>query len=303
MAVYETHLALPLVARGKVRDIYECDKNLVLVATDRLSAFDVVFPDPIPFKGIVLNQMSAYWFRATKEIIPNHLISALPRGCGDVSFEAPDLWGRVSLCAKAQPLPVECIVRGYLEGSAWAEYQRTQSICGIKLPSGLRRRQALPTPIFTPTTKAQSGHDQPISFAEVVDLIGLEAAEMVRLKSLELYAFAHEQLLAKGIVVSDTKFEFGIKDGEIILIDEALTPDSSRFWEAEPYLNNGEAISLDKQYVRDYVESIGWDKQPPAPRLPEHVINETSRRYLEIFQRVTGQSLEEALGYQQNVSS
>ncbi len=295
MALFRTNLSLPQVGRGKVRDIYECDDMLVLVATDRLSAFDVVFDDPIPWKGQVLNQLSAYWFEQTTHIVSNHLITALPRSCGEVCFDQQDLWGRVSLCKKAQPIPVECVVRGYLEGSAWQDYQKSQTVCGIRLPGGLKRREKLPTPIFTPTTKAATGHDQPITFEEVVETVGVETAEFIRMKSIELYSFAHDHLLPKGILISDTKFEFGYTDDGIILIDEALTPDSSRFWEAESYLNKGEAVSLDKQYVRDYVESIGWNKQPPAPRLPEEVIRETSRRYLEIFHRITGQSLQEKL--------
>ncbi|MGB9692174.1 MAG: phosphoribosylaminoimidazolesuccinocarboxamide synthase [Candidatus Sumerlaeaceae bacterium] len=295
MVLYSSDLPLPLLGRGKVRDIYACESNLLLVATDRLSAFDVVFGDPIPWKGPVLNQLSAYWFERTKHIVPNHLITALPRSCGDCSLATDDLWGRVSLCRKVQPIAVECVVRGYLEGSAWQDYQKNQTVCGIRLPAGLKRRAKLPTPIFTPTTKAQSGHDQPISFEDVVEMVGVEVAEMLRIKSIELYSFAHEQLLAKGILISDTKFEFGFADGEVILIDEALTPDSSRFWEAAPYLEGGQGLSLDKQFVRDYVESIGWNKQPPAPRLPQEVIHETSRRYLEIFRRITGTSLESVL--------
>lgn len=295
MAIYETNLALPLVGRGKVRDIYTCENYLVLVATDRLSAFDVVFSDPIPHKGAVLNQISAYWFGQTQHIVPNHLVASLPRSCCGVSLVENDLWGRVSLCKRTKPLPVECVVRGYLEGSAWQEYQRTQSVCGIELPKGLQRQDRLPHPIFTPTTKAHTGHDEPITFEQVVEMVGLETAEFIRMKSLELYSFAHEQLLAKDIIISDTKFEFGVLDDSIIVIDEILTPDSSRFWEAGAYLRKEKAISLDKQYVRDYVESIGWNKQPPAPRLPDTVIQETSRRYLEIFQRITGRSLEETL--------
>ncbi len=295
MTIYSSALPFPLRGRGKVRDIYQLDDKLILVATDRLSAFDVVFSDPIPEKGKVLNQLSAYWFSRTRDIVPNHLITALPRRCGEVALDTPELWGRVSLCHVADPIPVECVVRGYLEGSAWTDYQATQSVCGIRLPAGLKRRAKLPVPIFTPTTKESSGHDQPITFEEVVNLVGVETAEFIRDVSLRLYGFAHDELLKKGIVLSDTKFEFGSLGGEIVLIDEALTPDSSRFWEASSYLGGEEAMSLDKQYVRDYVTSIGWDKQPPAPALPDHVVTETSRRYLEIFGRITGCTLEQAL--------
>jgi len=295
MVLYSTQLPLTLRSRGKVRDIYECSDKLLLVATDRLSAFDVVFPDPIPFKGQVLTQLTAFWCAQTQTIVSNHLIDALPKECGNVDLTTDDLWGRTALCKRAQPLPVECVVRGYLEGSAWTEYQKTQSVCGIQLPAGLQRRQQLPVPIFTPTTKASAGHDLPITFAEVVELVGVDVAEFVRVKSIALYEFAHSFLLSKGILISDTKFEFGILDGEIILIDEVLTPDSSRFWEAESYLSGAKGISLDKQFVRDYVESIGWNKQPPAPHLPENIIDETSRRYLKIFTRITDTSLDEVL--------
>jgi phosphoribosylaminoimidazole-succinocarboxamide synthase len=295
MTLYATQLPLPGRRCGKVRDIYECDDLLVLVATDRLSAFDVVFEDPIPFKGKVLNQLSAWWFDRTRQIVSNHLITALPHSCGAVAMDTDELWGRVALCRMAQPLPVECVVRGYLEGSAWDEYQRSQSVCGIRLPAGLQRRAKLPVPIFTPTTKAQSGHDEPITFEDVVRLVGVETGEFIRHTSIKLYRFAHDELLPKGVLLSDTKFEFGLCDGEILLIDEALTPDSSRFWDAEGYLHGGNAVSLDKQFVRDYVNSIGWDRRPPAPRLPQEVIEETSRRYLEIFRRITGRTLDQVL--------
>lgn len=296
MTVYSTELPLPLLGRGKVRDVYECGDHLLLVATDRLSAFDVVFEDPIPRKGQVLNQLSAHWFRRTKHIVGNHLLDPLPKECSGVELTRPELWGRASLCRRARVLPVECIVRGYLEGSAWADYQRTREVCGIRLPAGLERRSRLPQPIFTPTTKAHTGHDRPMTFQEVVDAIGIDAAEFIRAKSIELYQFAHDELLPKGIIISDTKFEFGVVEDEIIVIDEMLTPDSSRFWEAATYGGeNSSAVSLDKQFVRDYVESIGWDKAPPAPRLPRPIIEETSRRYLEIFVRITGRSLDNIL--------
>lgn len=294
MPVYESQLPLPLIARGKVRDIYDAPGGLLLVATDRLSAFDVVFPDPIPHKGEVLNQLSAYWFGETSHIVRNHLITARPELELGLDEDANrQLRGRSSLCRKYEPLPVECVVRGYLEGSAWKDYERDQSVCGIRLPGGLRRRARMPHPIFTPSTKATSGHDEAISFDHVVDLIGVEAAEFVRQKSIEIYSFAHERLLPMGILVSDTKFEFGLDDsGNLFLIDEALTPDSSRFWDAATYTSGAESRSMDKQYVRDYVEQIGWPKKPPAPSLPENVIRNTSRLYVEIFEKITGQKLQ-----------
>jgi phosphoribosylaminoimidazole-succinocarboxamide synthase len=292
--VYQTDLPLKLISRGKVRDIYDTPKGVLLVATDRLRAFDVVFPDPIPRKGEVLNQLSAFWFRETRHIVRNHLISANPVKALGLDAHAEDLEGRCTLCVPAKPLPVECVVRGYLEGSAWKDYQATQTVSGIRLPAGLSRRAKMPQPIFTPSTKATSGHDEPISFEQVVDLIGVEKAEFVRAKSIELFTFAHDRLLAKNILLCDTKFEFGELDGELILIDEAMTPDSSRFFEAEGYLGGGESRSLDKQYVRDYVEQLGWSKTPPAPRLPEEVIANMTRRYTEIFRLITGQTLEEA---------
>ncbi len=292
--VYETDLPFPLVSRGKVRDVYETPQGLLLVATDRLSAFDVVFPDPIPCKGAVLNHLAAFWFRETAGIIGNHLVTAAPAKHAPFAPQAGVLRGRSSLCRRTTPFPVECVVRGYLEGSAWKDYQASQSVCGIRLPAGLSRRARLAHPIFTPTTKAASGHDEPISFDEMVDLVGVEAAEYLRAKSLELYRFAHDRLLPRGILVSDTKFEFGRLGDEIILIDEALTPDSSRFWEADAYLAGGDARSLDKQYLRDYVESLGWSKTPPAPRLPAGVIEVMTHRYTDIFRLITGLTIEQA---------
>jgi phosphoribosylaminoimidazole-succinocarboxamide synthase len=293
LPVYQTELPFPLISRGKVRDIYEVPEGILLVATDRLSAFDVVFPDPIPHKGEVLNQLSAFWFSRTKHITANHLLSASP---GFVSTpENPALHGRCSLCRPAQPLPVECVVRGYLEGSAWNDYSRDGEVSGVRLPPGLNRRDRLPSPIFTPSTKAEAGHDEPISFERVVELIGVRHAEIARHKSLELYRYAYELLQPKGIILSDTKFEFGItEDGELILIDEVLTPDSSRFWIAETYRPGAEAVSMDKQFVRDYVERIGWNKRPPAPALPQDVISGTSRRYIEIYEQITDTKFEGA---------
>ncbi len=290
--VYESNLSLPLKARGKVRDIYDHPDGVLLVASDRLSAFDVVFPDPIPGKGTVLNRLAAYWFNQTSHLVANHLITADSAAIDAIAGD-PAMANRCSLCRRAMPFPVECVVRGYLEGSAWKDYQETGMVSGVKLPPGLRRRERLPEPIFTPSTKAEEGHDEPIDFPRVVELVGLQAASFLKSVSLELYKFAHEQLLPKGIVLSDTKFEFGRDDKEeIILIDEALTPDSSRFWEADTYHPDGDARSFDKQYVRDYVESQGWNKKPPAPRLPEEVINGMTKRYMEIYTVITGESLD-----------
>jgi len=291
--VYETTLSLPLLARGKVRDIYDAGNDrLLLVSTDRLSAFDVVFPDPIPGKGQVLNQLSAFWFRETSGIIKNHLMTTDISDMG-LDIDEDQTAGRSTLCLRTKPFPVECVVRGYLEGSAWKDYQETGCVSGIELPKGLSRRQKLGAPIFTPSTKAESGHDMPISFSEVVDLIGRPAADRLEQVSIALYRHAHDYLEPRGIILSDTKFEFGEKDGEILLIDEALTPDSSRFWEAASYGPAGTPQSYDKQFVRDYVETLGWNKQPPAPELPDHVIAGTTSRYLEIFSIITGQDISE----------
>ncbi len=289
--VYESELDLPLKARGKVRDIYETPEGILLVASDRLSAFDVVFPDPIPKKGQILNQLAAYWFSQTGHIVKNHVITTDSSEISAVAGD-PAMAGRCTLCRMAKPFPVECVVRGYLEGSAWKDYLESGEVSGIALPAGLKRRGKLEIPLFTPSTKAEEGHDEPISFERVVELVGADAAEKLRDISIKLFNFAHDKLLPMGIVLSDTKFEFGTtEDGEIILIDEALTPDSSRFWEAESYKPEGDARSFDKQYVRDYVESIGWDKKPPAPQLPQEVIDGMTKRYVDIYGLITGEAL------------
>jgi len=287
-AIGETHLPLPLKTRGKVRDVYEVPEGLLIVATDRLSAFDVVFDDPIPLKGEVLTRLSVWWFQQTRRIVPNHLISDRPEVDLGLVDGFPELRGRCVLGRRADVLPVECVVRGYLEGSAWAQYCESGAVCGVRLPAGLKRRQRLDHPIFTPTTKATAGHDLPMTFSEVVQVVGVEVAEFMRQKSIELYQYAHDLLLPRGIVLSDTKFEFGHTADGVIVVDEILTPDSSRFWEAATYKDGAEARSYDKQYVRDYVESIGWDKRPPAPRLPADVISGTTRRYTEILALITG---------------
>ncbi len=291
--IYKTEMPeIPLLARGKVRDIYDCGDKLLIVATDRISAFDVVFPTPIPLKGVVLTQLSCFWFAQTAGITKNHFItSEIDEYPKNLKKYRDLLRGRSMLVKKAQPLPVECIVRGYLDGSAWREYQKRGEVCGVKLPAGLQQRSKLPEPIFTPTTKAATGHDENITLEQVVELVGREIAEHIKKISLQLYEFAHNYLLPRGIVLSDTKFEFGVDNGEILLIDECLTPDSSRFWMKEGYHPGGIAISLDKQYVRDYVEKIGWDKTPPAPVLPPEVIAQTTDRYVTAYKIITGKEL------------
>lgn len=279
-------------ARGKVRDIYDLGDRLLLVASDRISAFDVVLPEGIPGKGRVLNTISVYWFGQTRDIIPNHLISTevgdYPeefRKYGDV------LEGRSMLVKKTKPLPVECIVRGYVAGSGWKEYKRSGSICGIPLPPGLLESSRLDTPIFTPSTKAEAGtHDENISFERAAGLLGRELAEKVGEVSIALYSRARDIAEKKGIIIADTKFEFGIdeKSGGLILIDEVLTPDSSRFWPTDEYRPGGPQKSFDKQFVRDYLETLDWDKKPPAPSLPPDVVRKTSEKYIEALERLTG---------------
>lgn len=279
------------ISRGKVRDIYEFEDKLLLVATDRISAFDVVFPDGIPNKGAVLTQLAAWWFAHTRQIIDNHMITADFDAFPAALKQHPGLRGRTTLCKRAQVLPIECVVRGYLEGSAWKEYQKTGAVTGIRLPDGLKRRSKLDQPIFTPSTKAEVGHDENITYQQMVDKVGRESAEAARDASLRLFKFASDTLDAKGIVLADTKFEFGFLDGKLILIDEALTPDSSRFWVKGTVSAEGEPVSFDKQYVRDFLETTDWNKTPPAPRLPAEVIANTSKRYLEIYEKITGQRL------------
>lgn len=279
------------ISRGKVRDIYEFEDKLLLVATDRISAFDVVFPDGIPNKGAVLTQLAAFWFGQTRQIIDNHMITADFDAFPDTLKKHDGLRGRTTLCKKAKVLPIECVVRGYLEGSAWKEYQKTGAVTGIKLPEGLKRRSKLEEPIFTPSTKAEVGHDENITYDQMVETVGKESAEAAREASLKLFKFASETLDARGIVLADTKFEFGFLDGKLILIDEALTPDSSRFWVKGTVSSEGEPVSFDKQYVRDFLETTDWDKTPPAPSLPAEVAENTSKRYLEIYEKITGKPL------------
>jgi phosphoribosylaminoimidazole-succinocarboxamide synthase len=279
--------------QGKVRDIYDLGDQLLLVATDRISAFDVVMAEPIPDKGRILTRLSAFWFRHLADLTPNHLVSLTVEEFPPACRPFKDLLeGRSMLVRKCQPLPVECIVRGYLSGSGWAEYQKTGAIGGLALPPGLVESQKLPEAIFTPSTKAELGtHDENISFATMASRIGAELAAKVRDLSLALYLRALAWAEPRGIIIADTKFEFGAADGELLLIDEVLTPDSSRFWPQADYRPGGPQKSYDKQYLRDYLESLGWNKQPPPPPLPADVIANTRARYLQALQTLTGEKL------------
>jgi len=294
-----TDLPLPVFVRGKVRDTYDLGKYLLIIATDRLSAFDVVLPCGIPDKGKILNQISAYWFEQTKHIIPNHVVEVV----NDVKiidkylpankrFPYPEYLARRSMVVKKlQRLPIECVARGYLAGSAWSEYRETGKLLWANLPKGLKESQALPEPLFTPTTKAETGHDEPITFEGVKKLVGETIAEQIREKTLAIYNFAHKQALAKGIIIADTKLEFGLDKGKLVLIDELLTPDSSRFWDAKLYKVGQSQPSYDKQPVRDWLTKSGWNKEPPAPMLPEEVIESTSRIYRTAYERLTEKKL------------
>lgn len=285
--LFESHeTAWKLLSRGKVRDVYEYAPNEMLIVTsDRLSAFDVVLPTPIPEKGVVLTQIANYWFDKTSSIIANHVIDPEPFS---TDAEHRHLAGRSIVVHRAEALPVEAIVRGYLTGSGRKDYDRTGSVCGIALPEGLVEASRLPAPIFTPSTKAELGtHDENISFEKMTDLVGRELAERVRDVSLELYAFGAAHALERGIVIADTKFEFGLLDGELILIDEVLTPDSSRFWPTAGYAAGKAQPSYDKQYVRDYLETLGWNKTAPGPELPDDVVAKTAEKYREAWRRLT----------------
>ncbi len=280
---------LRLIKRGKVRDIYEVEGNLLIVASDRISAFDVVMDDPIPEKGKILTQISLFWFSQLEHIVENHLISTEPEQYpGPCNKYAEALAGRSMLVKKAKPLPVECIVRGYLSGSGWNEYRSEGNICGIPLPPGLRESDALPEVLFTPSTKAEDGmHDLNISFDETVELIGRKTAEMVRDLSLKIYSFGRDFAAEKGIIIADTKFEFGLLGDKLILIDEVMTPDSSRFWPMDHYAPGGPQQSFDKQFLRDYLLSLKWAKQPPPPKLPPEIIKKTREKYREALERLT----------------
>ena len=282
----------PLLARGKVRDLFNLGQSLLIVVTDRVSAFDVVFNELIPQKGIVLNSIAAFWFEKTRSIIDNHMISTDPLTYPDgLDRYADELAGRSMLVRKIDMLPVECIVRGYLEGSALKEYRAIQSISGIPMPAGLRQADRLPEPIFTPSTKADSGHDENISFDQLVSVIGSDLAEQLRSVSLQLYRDAAAYAESKGIILADTKFEFGLSNGQLIVADEMFTPDSSRFWELDDYQPGRSQKSFDKQYLREWLETLDWDKNPPPPALPESVIQATAAKYLEAYERLTGKSL------------
>jgi len=283
--------ALKLRGRGKVRDIYDLGDRLLIVATDRLSAFDVVLPTPIPDKGRVLTQLSLFWFEKLASAVPHHVLAAKDF-TGELAPYAASLEGRAMLVRRTDPVPIECVVRGYISGSGWKDYQKTGAICGIPLPAGLRESDRLPQPIFTPSTKATTGHDENISFDETVARVGRPLAESLRDTSLEIYRRAAEHAAARGIIIADTKFEFGLIGNDLIWIDEALTPDSSRFWPADLYAPGKAQPSFDKQFVRDYLERIGWNKQPPAPALPTDVVAGTREKYREAYQRITGRSLD-----------
>ena len=286
--ILSTDLPFPVFRRGKVRDVYEVGGDrLLIVATDRISAFDCIMPEGIPGKGAILTQVANYWFRATEDLVPNHLVAteveAFPASL--MPFRE-QLRGRAILVAKTEPLPVECVVRGYLAGSGWKEYQATGAVCGIALPSGLKLADRLPEPIFTPATKAESGHDENISFERFVGIVGEAQAEELRSLAQALYRRGSQLAVERGILLADTKFEFGIQNGAIILIDEALTPDSSRYWLAESWVPGANPPSLDKQFLRDYLETLKtWDKTPPAPHLPAAIVDGIRARYLDLAQR------------------
>ena len=295
MTLFESSIkSLPRLGKGKVRDIYDLGNALLIVATDRISAFDVVLPGGIPNKGKVLTQLSKFWFEKLSSVVPNHLLSVDVADFPEPFRSQPRVFGgRSMLVKKTRPLPVECVVRGYVSGSGWNDYKRTGAICGIELPAGLQESEKLPTPLFTPSTKAEQGlHDENISFDEVVHMLGEDRAEKLRAVSLALYQQGADYAETKGIIIADTKFEFGEDDdGRLVWIDEALTPDSSRFWPRDKYAPGGAQPSFDKQFVRDYLLSVKWDKTPPAPILPREVVETTSRKYLDAYRRLTDQDL------------
>ncbi len=286
-------IKLPLHIKGKVRNVYDLGDKLLIVVTDRISAFDVVFPNLIPNKGKVLNSISEFWFNYTKDIIDNHVIttdvSQYPEGLSQFKEE---LQGRSMLVKKIKMAEAECIVRGYLEGSGLKDYKETGCICGIKLPEGLKQGDKLPEPIFTPSTKASEGHDQNVSFEELCGVIGTDLANQLKEKSIALYNKASKYAESKGIILADTKFEFGFADGKLVVADEVFTPDSSRFWDMKEYEPGRPQKSFDKQFLREYLESITWDKKPPAPELPEDVIRNTELKYVEAYERLTGKKLD-----------
>jgi len=295
----KTELSLPLFIRGKVRDTYDLGNHLLIIATDRISAFDVVLPCGIPNKGFVLNQLSIFWFRQTADLMPNHLVEAVDDvHCLDIYITSENrfpypfyLTGRSMVVKKVKRIPIECVVRGYLAGSGWAEYQQYGTISGLHLPRGLQESQELPEPLFTPTTKAETGHDQPLTTDEVIKLVGEDTAEKIKEKSLAIYHYAREHARKRGIIIADTKMEFGLDNDKLILIDELLTPDSSRIWDADLYKINQPQPSYDKQPLRDWLVQAGWNKEPPAPMLPPEVIEATARRYEQAYERLTGKKV------------
>lgn len=296
VTLFQTSLPGHTPKRGKVRDVYDLGDRLLLVATDRLSAFDCVLPDPIPLKGHVLTALSAFWFDLFSQEIPHHLIEVVTgRPPAGLEASADQLRGRAMVCRKAEVVPIECVARGYLAGSGWKEYQTNGTICGIALPKGLRLCDKLPEPIFTPATKAETGHDENISFEEACRIVGGGVMEELREKTLRIYSRASEYAATRGIIVADTKFEFGRTADGLILIDEVLTPDSSRFWPADKYAPGRDQESFDKQYVRNYLQQLcdagKWDKTDPAPQLPRDVIEATTKRYIEAYERITGRAL------------
>jgi phosphoribosylaminoimidazole-succinocarboxamide synthase len=283
---------LPPPRRGKVREVFDLGDRLLFVATDRISAFDCVMPNGIPRKGEILTRLSHHWFDLTAAWLPNHRLEAEDAPLPAVLEPfAAQLRGRSMIVKKAKPLAIECVVRGYLAGSGWKEYRKSGTVCGVTLPPGLQESSELPEPIFTPATKAETGHDENISFEQAAAIVGPEIAVQVRDLSLKLYAFARDYARRRGIIIADTKFEFGLHEGRLILIDEVLTPDSSRFWPADQYAAGRSQASYDKQFVRDYLETLTWDKTPPAPALPEDVVMKTQAKYLEAYERLTGRRL------------
>jgi phosphoribosylaminoimidazole-succinocarboxamide synthase len=295
----KTDLPLPSFVKGKVRDTYDLGDRLLIVATDRISAFDVILPCGIPNKGRVLNQLSAFWFDQTRDLVPNHMIEVLNDASRLDAYLPPEkrfdypayLAGRSMVVKKVKRLPVECVARGYLSGSAWEEYRQSGTISGLRIAKGLKQSQELPQPLFTPTTKAESGHDLPLSMEEVGRMVGKTIAGEMEQKTLAIYSYAQGYALARGIIIADTKFEFGLDGDRLILIDELLTPDSSRIWETELYKVGQSQPSYDKQPVRDWLTDSGWNKEPPAPMLPPEVIEATSRRYQKAYERLTGKKL------------
>jgi phosphoribosylaminoimidazole-succinocarboxamide synthase len=288
-------LDLPVFCRGKVRDVYDLGEFLLVVATDRISAFDVVLPTPVPDRGKVLTQLSAFWFERTRSAVPNHLVatdlSALAQAVGRREEELEGLRGRSMLVWKARRVDFECVVRGYLAGSAWKEYQATGRVCGVELPGGLQPGSRLPEPLFTPATKREAGHDENVPYEAVVAAVGPDVAGQLRDLSVRLYRVLAEYVEPRGLLLADTKFEFGFRDGTLLLIDEVGTPDSSRYWDREAY-RRGQLEPFDKQLLRDYLEAVGWDKTPPGPELPQDLVAELRARYLEVFRRITGREVE-----------